>query len=362
MKKARLVAFHGANIPLEPQSHPLRTLHPGEILVRNLYTTLCGSDLHTFCGIREETCPTVLGHEIVGEVVEIEAGHPGTDLRGETLYPGDTVTWSIFSSDPLSVYAAEGIPQKGEQLFKYGHSLLKKEDAFHGGLAEYCYLRQHTAVLKVPTSIPLPVAATLNCAVATVAGALRLAGNLEGKVVLISGMGLLGMVCAAMCREAGASWIGAADISAGRLEAALQFGADEALDTSGDGQMLPAKLRGQFPKKGADVVFDMSGSPEAMEAGLEALAIGGTAVWVGAVFRNRKLQIDAERVIRQLITIRGLHNYNFDDFLYALEFMERNYEKYPFDRVVEKEFPLGEAQAAFEYAVRHKPLRVGIRL
>lgn len=362
MKTARLVAFHGANAPLEPQSHPLRALRPGEILVRNLYTTLCGSDLHTFCGIREETCPTVLGHEIVGEVVGIESGHPGTDLRGETLHPGDIVTWSIFSSDPLSVYASEGIPQKGERLFKYGHSLLQEEDAFHGGLAEYCYLRPHTAVLKVPPSIPLPVAATLNCAVATVAGAVRLAGNLEGKVVLISGMGLLGMICAAMCREAGAKWIGAADINAGRRKAALAFGADEALDMSGDTQAFLAKLRGQFPKKGADVAFDMSGSPEAMETGLEALAIGGTAVWVGAVFRNRKLQIDAEKVIRQLMTIRGLHNYNFDDFLYALEFMERNWDRYPFDRVVEKEFPLAEAQAAFEYAVRHKPLRVGIRL
>ncbi len=363
MKKGNLVAFHGADKPLDLQRRPLRPLRPGEILVRNLYTTLCGSDLHTFCGVRNETCPTVLGHEIVGRVIEVDAAHAGTDLRRETLLPGDTVTWSIFSSDPGSSYARQGIPQKGEGLFKYGHSLLEEEDAFHGGLAEYCYLRPHTAVLKVPSAMPLPVAATLNCAIATVAGSLRLAGGyLEGKKVLIFGMGLLGMACAAMCRDAGADWIGAADVNEKRLEESLLFGADFTLDMKEDRETLLEKLRTGLPQKGVDVVFDMSGSPEAMELGLDVLGIGGTAVWVGAVFRNRKLAIDAEKVIRHLHTIRGLHNYNFDDFVYALDFMKRNWEKYPFGSVVEKEFPLEEAQQAFEYAVKYKPLRVGISL
>lgn len=362
MKKGTLVAFHGADRPLELQRRPLRPLRPGEILVRNLYTTLCGSDLHTFCGVRNETCPTVLGHEIVGRVVEVDAAHPGTDLRGETLIPGDTVTWSIFSSDPASPYALQGIPQKGEGLFKYGHSLLEEEDAFHGGLAEYCFLRPHTAVLKVPSTMPLPVAATLNCAIATVAGSLRLAGDLKGKKVLIFGMGLLGMACAAMSRDAGADWIGAADVNEKRLEESLLFGADITLDMKDDRETLPEKLRAGLPQNGVDIVFDMSGSPDAMELGLDVLGIGGTAVWVGAVFRNRKLAIDAEKVIRRLHTIRGLHNYNFDDFMYALDFMKRNWEKYPFGSVVEKEFPLEEAQQAFEYAVKYKPLRVGISI
>jgi alcohol dehydrogenase len=356
-----LVAFLGPG-ELVMQQHGIRELKPGEILIRNLYTTLCGSDLHTYCGARETPCPTVLGHEIVGEIIRLSPSHNGFDYKGKTLAPGDTITWSVFSSNPQSFYSLEGIPQKGDGLFKYGHGKIEGEDAFHGGLSEYCILRADTAVLKIPASLPLPIAATLNCAIATVAGSLRLAGDLRDKNVLITGMGLLGITCAAMCRTAGAEWVGAADITDKRLEDALLFGADEVMNLNGNNQHLVEKAARQFPRKGVDVVFDMSGSPDAMEFGLEMLAIGGKAIWVGAVFNNRKLQVDAEKVIRNLLTIKGLHNYNYEDFKNALDFMNRNWQKFPFSQVVEKEFSLNEAQQAFEYALQHKPLRVGIRM
>jgi alcohol dehydrogenase len=71
--------------------------------------------------------------------------------------------------------------------------------------------------------------------------------------------------------------------------------------------------------------------------------------------------LEPEKVIRNLITIRGLHNYNFLDFSYALDFMTRNWQKYPFGSLVEKEFSLDQTQDAFEYALSSKPLRAGIR-
>ena len=344
-------------MPLTWQKREVRTISAGEVLVKNLYTTICGSDLHTYSGARKEACPTVLGHEITGRVVEIGAAHSGLDDAGQPLQQGDIVTWSVFSSDARSSCSLRGMPQKGDQLFKYGHAQIEGAEVFHGGLAEYCILKAGTAILKIPEDMPLPVAATINCAIATVAGALRLAGDIKGKKVLITGMGLLGLTCAAMCKEAGAEWIIAADIDDRRLETALQFGADAAINMqsiAGDVDML----RGNK----TDIAFDMSGSPDAIEYGLNALAIGGVAVWVGTVFNTRKIQVDAERIIRSLITIKGLHNYNFEDFRYALEFMTAHWNRYPFGGVVEKEFPLTAAEAAFEYALTHKPLRVGVRI
>ncbi len=362
MKKGKLVAFNGSGQPLVILEHNIPTLSEGEILVRNRYTTLCGSDIHTYCGVRQEACPSVLGHEIVGEVVEISNSHSGKDDNGEIIKPGDVITWSIFSSDPQSIFAQEGIPQKGTNLFKYGHAKITEEDAFHGGLAEYCVLRRNTGILKIPESMPLSIAATLNCAIATVAAALRMAGDLTGKNVAIFGMGLLGVACVAMCKEAGATWVGAADIADERLSYAKNFGADHPLNLLQHSVEDTDTLKNMFVKKGVDVVFDMSGSPDAMELGMDILAIGGCAVWVGAVFKNRKVGIDAEKVIRNLHTIKGIHNYNFDDFKYALDFLEKSWKKYPFDTVVEKEFDLADAEQAFEYAISHKPLRVGIRI
>ncbi|MBO9151321.1 zinc-binding dehydrogenase [Chitinophaga sp. GCM10012297] len=357
----RLMLFDGPGKPFRLEKQPLQALQPGEVLIRTVYTTICGSDLHTYCGLREEPCPTVLGHEIVGEIVELHPAHEGTDLQGETLQPGDRITWTIFASDPLSANSLRGMPQKGEGLFKYGHARVSPQDAFHGGLAEYCVLKAHTGIIKLPENMPAAVAATLNCSVSTVAGALRMAGDVKGKNVLVTGMGHLGITCAAMCREAGAAWIAAADISEKRLEEAPHFGASECFNMKDDNAALLGALRERTNGNGIDVVFDMSGSPDAMEFGLAALGIGGCAVWIGAVFNTRPLQIAPEKVIRGLLTIKGLHNYNFDDFRYAFGFMQRNWQKYPFGSVVEKEFRLEEVKGAFEYAIAEKPLRVGIK-
>lgn len=358
----RQIAFNGAGLPMEMLEAPVPELKPGELLVKNLYTTLCGSDLHTYCGKRVELCPTILGHEIVGEVLEIGPDHPGVDYEQKPLSRGSIITWSIFSSDPQSGYALNGIPQKGSGLFKYGHALLTDREVFHGGLAEYCILRKGTCILNVPAAIPLPVTATINCAVATVAGSLRMAGKLQEKNVLIFGTGMLGLTCAAMCREQGASWIGVADVDEKRLQEGGRFGASETIHLAENTGTVVQQVTEKFSRKGVDIVFDMSGSPEAMEMGIEMLAVGGTAVWIGAVFKNRKLLIDAEKIIRHVLTIRGLHNYNYDDFVYARDFIAGNWKKYSFEQMIEKEFSLDRAVEAFEYALKYKPFRVGIRI
>ena len=362
MSMASLMVFNGPGQPLEERSFPLPVLRPGEVLIKNKFTTICGSDLHTYCGKRTEPCPSVLGHEIIGEIAAIDPAHCGKDQKGSGLEIGDMVTWSVFSSDPESYYAQHGMPQKGDHLFKYGHAQVKTSDAFHGGLSEYCVLKPGTAILKIPATLPLPVAATINCAIATVAGALRVSGDLKNKNVLVLGMGLLGLTCTAMCKDAGAAWVGTADIESRRLAQSKEFGASDTFLLTDNPAALIHTVKEKLVRCGADIVFDMSGSPEAMETGLDLLAVGGIAVWVGAVFKTRKVQVDAEKIIRGLITIRGLHNYNYEDLVYALDFISRNWSHYAFDKVVAKTFSLAEANEAFEYALKEKPLRVGIRI
>lgn len=354
MKTGTIVVFEGPEKPLAMMEKQVREINPDEIRVKNLYTTICGSDLHTYAGIRKEKCPTVLGHEIIGYIEEIGSRHSGRDGAGLLLNVGDRITWSVFSSDAASKNALRGIPQKGDNLFKYGHAQITEEDAFHGGLAEYCILRKGTSVFKIPDELPLEIASTINCAIATVAGALRLAGDVKDKAVLITGMGLLGLTCAAICHEAGAATIIAADINNERLEAALRFGADQKLNLkTNDVLSLQTNV---------DITFDMSGSPDAIEFGIQHLGIGGTAVWVGAVFNTREIHIDAEKIIRNLISIKGLHNYNYEDLKDAVAFISKHWKDYPFNEVVSEEFKLEGATEAFEYALKHKPLRVGIRL
>lgn len=357
-----VVLFDGPGKDFILQQYAVRPLAPGEILVRNRYTTICGSDLHTYCGLRKEPSPTVLGHEIVGQIVAIHPSHSGKDLKQQSIAAGDLITWSIFASNPDSAIARAGMPQKSDHLFKYGHALAKAPEVFHGGLGDYCILKAHTALLKLPPDLPIEIAATLNCSLSTVAGALRLAGPVAGKRILITGMGHLGISCAAMCRQAGAAWIGAADISDKRLEEATAFGADHVFNLGDGDNALKAYLQQQPAAGGVDIVFDMSGSGSAMQTGLECLGTGGTAVWIGAVFPSAGITVNPEQIIRRLLTIRGLHNYNYEDFEYAYDFIVSHWQKYPFLQAIEKEFSLQQVQQAFNYAVANKPLRVGIRI
>ncbi|MDN5283833.1 MAG: hypothetical protein JWR38_107 [Mucilaginibacter sp.] len=348
----RAVVFDGVGKPFRMVKGDVQVDHAISLIVKNRYTTLCGSDIHTFCGHRQEPDQVVLGHEIVGDILWLPPGQIVTDFRGEPVSVGDRITWSIFAVPPEVEASRPDIPQKSEQLFKYGHAPAMPGDLFNGGLADYCVLRPNTAFLKISPEIPLKVAATISCAHATVKGALRVAGDIAGKNVLIFGAGLLGISCVAMCKEAGAKWVGLIDNDEVRLTWGGKFGVDEIFTFS--------QKNNNFPWPDADIVFDMTGHPEAMKAGIESLALGGCAVWIGAVFPAAPVPIDAQLIVRRVLAIKGLHNYNYDDFLSAAIFIENNHRKYPFEDLVEKEFTLNEVDDAFKYASESKPIRVGV--
>lgn len=356
LPSGKAVVFDGTGKPFRTVEGDISAAHKNAIIVKNRYTTICGSDIHTFCGHRKEPDNVVLGHEIAGDIIQLPAGEPTTDMRGEVVAIGDRITWSIFAV-PAGVEAPrEDMPQKSEQLFKYGHAPSSKEDMFNGGLADYCVLRPNTAFIKLSPEIPLKVAATISCAHATVTGALRVAGDVAGKNVLVFGAGLLGISCVAQCREAGAKWVGIIDNDKTRLGWGAKFGADEMYTFGQTGS------DGNFAWPDADIVFDMTGHPEAMKAGVESLALGGTAVWIGAVFPAAPVPVNAQWIVRRVLSIKGLHNYNYDDFLNAAIFIENNYQKYPFEELVEKEFTLDEVDGAFAYATERKPVRVGVTI
>ena len=337
-------------------------LKSGELLVRNSYTTICRSDLYTFQGKRKEKNPTILGHEIVGHIIAIAPDAVPTDLRGKTLEIGDRITWGIYASNPDSVYAAKGIPQKAEDLFKYGHEQITAESTLHGGLAEYIILRKNTPIIVLQNdAMPDQVASLVNCSVATVAGAIRVAGQVKGQTVLVSGTGMLGIIACAMAKTAGAKKVIAVDADQERALRALSFGAD---------WTLGADLMPFFPQVGeasssptkVDIVLEFSGMPSAMESTLEMLDVGGTAVWIGATFPQASIPVNAEKMIRRVLTIKGLHNYNQHDLVAAVDFLEAEYQTFDFDALVHGGFTLDQTTAAYQYAIDNNPFRVGIDL
>lgn len=362
MKKSKLAIFHGKGIPMTMDSVEVPKLEDGQILVKNEYTTLCRSDLNTYTGKRTEKTPTILGHEIVGRIDELGPGAPTIDCRGDPLQVGDRVTWGIYASDPDSALSKMGIPQKGEGLFKYGHEEIRDDNHLHGGLSEYCVLRKHTPVIKINQPLPLTVIALINCSVATVSGALRLAGPLEDRTVLVTGVGMLGVIACAMCKAGGARKVIALDIDKERLETAQRFGAEFTVNVKEGGSTAKEQLDPVIDEQPILVALDFSGVPETMELSLSLLGIGGVAVWIGATFPQRAVEINAEKIIRNIHVIKGLHNYNQEDLVSAVDFMERHYKDFPFESLVHDKFTLDTVNESFEYAVSSGAHRVGVAI
>jgi putative phosphonate catabolism associated alcohol dehydrogenase len=358
MTKTKYAEFRVSGEPLQIREVEIPELKQGEILVRNEYTTLCRSDLNTFSGKRKETTPTILGHEIVGRIADFGPGTSRTDSRYKELNSNDRITWAIYASDPTSELAKQGIPQKAAGLFKYGHEQITDKSNLHGGLSEYTILRANTPIAKVSENVPLKLTSIINCAVATTAGTLRLAGSVKNKNVLISGSGMLGVIACAMCKVQNSNKIVALDINPERLETAKLFGADSGITSL---ENLPNEIKnGLNQSRPFHLAIDFSGVADVMEETLQHLAIGGTAVWVGATHPQRDVQINAEKIIRNLWTIKGLHNYNESDFINALDFIENNYNIFPFESLVHDKFTFEQVNEAFEYALKENPFRVGI--
>ena len=204
-------------------------LNEGEILVRIVYTTICRSDLYTFEGRRKEKSPTILGHEIVGRIVSFGNEINQLDIRDTLLRKDDRITWGIYASNPSSIYSQRGMPQKAEDLFKYGHEQITPSSTLHGGLAEYIVLRKNTPVIKISDELPDEVSSLINCSVATVAAAFRMAGDISGKNIVVCGVGMLGTIACAMASWMNAKNIISIDNNIDRLNKSKEFGSTHSL-------------------------------------------------------------------------------------------------------------------------------------
>ena len=347
---ATAAIFRGPNTPLDLTSVPLPRLRGGEVIVEVDCCTLCGSDLHSISGVRRVPVPTILGHEIAGHVVDIQGDV--SDLNGEPIGIGDRIGWSIAASCGRCFFCLQGPPQKCEQLFKYGHEQITDEYPLSGGLASHCHLVAGTAIVHVPDSLPDVVASPAGCATATVTAALRTAGSCDDRTIVIHGAGMLGLTAAAMARSRGAANVIVTDIDEGRVRRAAAFGTTQSsLDAL-------SELTGG---RGADIVLDMSGSPDAMESAIDQLRIGGRLILVGAVFPARPLSLQADKVVRKMLRLEGLHNYEPQDLQSALTFLSEHVDEYPFASLVGREFPLEEINEAVAWARESGAFRIAVR-
>lgn len=350
---ALAAVFTGHGEPFRLERFPVPAPGKGEVLVAITCSTICGSDLHTWHGRRQEPTPCILGHEIVGEILAFGPGAPRFDLRGEPLSEGDRITWTLAASCGECFFCVRGLPQKCEHLFKYGHVSIAPGREFSGGFAECCLLTAGTGIVRLPQDLPDALAAPANCAVATVAAAFRGAGAVEGSTVAIVGCGVLGLTAAAMATHLGAAEVIACDVNPRRADLAKRFGAGSFCEP----EELVERSREASRGRGADLTMEFSGSASAVSGAIAAARTGGVALIAGTTTPGGSVSIDPNDLVRRMLTLKGLHNYAPEDLVAAIDFLSSSREAFPFEALQGASFPLEEIEAAFVSSTENVGLR-----
>ncbi|WP_406411540.1 zinc-dependent alcohol dehydrogenase family protein [Streptomyces sp. NBC_01614] len=261
--------FHGTGQSAWEEIPDPAIKDPTDAIVRVGAVTICGTDLHILRGDVPEVRPgTVLGHEAVGEIVEV-----GSDVR--TVRPGDRVLVSCITACGRCAYCRQGAygQCRGGGGWILGHLI-------DGTQADY--VRVPFADLSVH---PLPGAMDSADAVllADIFPTSYEVGVLNGHVrpgdtVVVVGAGPIGLAAIATARLFTPERIVAVDLAAARLEAARQLGADAVADARETPEQLVADLTDGL---GADVVIEAVGVPESFELCTRMVRPGGHVANVG---------------------------------------------------------------------------------
>ncbi|MGK9149090.1 zinc-binding dehydrogenase [Plantibacter flavus] len=353
------MVWQGPGHPHQAMAVPGVTLGPGDVLVEVELATVCGSDVHTVLGHRDAATPLVLGHEQVGRVVAV--GGPVTAVDGTVLVAGMRVVWSVIVSCGACDRCAAGLEQKCRRLAKYGHDRVHRGWELSGGFATHVELLAGTAIVIVGETPPAAVFAPASCATATAIAALDAAGTeLAGAAVFVTGAGMLGLSVTAIATDAGARVV-VSDPDPARRQLAGRFGAVATVDPAlGATEQIEA-AHTAVGVAGFALAIEMCGNAQAVEATISSLAIGGTAVLVGSVSPGAPLGIDAEQIVRRLLTVRGAHNYRPRDLARAVDFLTSAWRRYPFAELVGPEFRLADVDEALVAAASGAFPRVGVR-
>jgi len=269
---------------------PMPQVGHNDVLIKIRKTAICGTDIHIWKwdDWAQKTIPVPMhvGHEYVGEIVEI-----GQEVRGFAI--GDRVS--------------------GEGHITCGHCRNCRAGRRHlcrntvgvgvnvpGAFAEYLALPAVNA-FKIPDNISDDLAAIFDPFGNATHTALSF--NLVGEDVLITGAGPIGIMAVAICRHVGARHVVVTDVNDYRLDLARKMGASRAVNIGKD--RLKDVMDDLGMQEGFDVGLEMSGVPAAFRDMLSVMNHGGKVALLG--IPPSDTAIDWNQVIFKGLEIKGIY-------------------------------------------------------
>ncbi|MFY9362407.1 MAG: L-threonine 3-dehydrogenase [Dysgonamonadaceae bacterium] len=308
---------------------PKPSVGVNDVLIKIKKTAICGTDLHIYkwddWSQKNIKTPLVIGHEYVGEIVDMGKGV-------ENLKIGDRVTGEGHIACGHCRNCRRGKLHVCENSISVG---VNRDGAF----AEYLSLPATNAV-KLDPRIPDEIATIMDPFGNATHTAL--AFSVLGEDVLITGAGLIGNMATAICKFAGARYIVVSDMSEYRLNIAKKMGATITVNLS-KGETIGQAVK-DLKMRGFDVGLEMSGAPAAFCDMINHMYNGSKIALLGIL--PNSTTVDWNTIIFKALTLKGIYGREMWETWYKMEQMLIS--GLDLTPVITHRFPIDDFQKGFD--------------
>lgn len=270
---------------------PVPEIGDNDVLIKVHCTALCGTDFHIMgwdsWSQKRVTPPMVPGHETAGDIIAV-----GKNVTKRKI--GDRVSCETHLSCGKCYFCKNGLSHICKNTELFGVTM-------DGAFAEYAKVRWDVTFL-LDDDISYEAACMFEPMGAGVHGVD--VAEVEGKTVLISGCGPIGLTAISACKTFGATKVFACDLIDEKLEIAKEMGADAVFNSARVN--LPAEIRSLTDGIGADAAIDISGAAPAINTDLKCLRPAGRMVCVGLPSKPVTLEDMADDLIFREIELTGV--------------------------------------------------------
>ena len=300
-----------------------------DVLIRIHRTGICGTDLHIYkwdeWAAKTIPVPLVIGHEFVGEIVEV--GSNVVDFQPGLIVSGEGHVVCGLCRNCLAGRRHLCADTQGVGVNRAG------------AFAEYIVLPMTNVWVHSP-GIDEDVAAIFDPFGNAVHTALSF--PVLGEDVLVTGAGPIGIMAAAVARHAAARHVVITDLNPDRLELARKMGVTLAVDPRDTSLAEVQRQLGMT--EGFDVGMEMSGSGQAFRDMLANMAHGAKIAMLG--IPSREVAIDWNIVIFSMLTIKGIYGREMYETWYKMTVMLHS--GLDIKPVITHRFPYTDFEAAFQ--------------
>ena len=300
--KALVKKYAKVGLWMEDVEEPKTGVNDVKIKIRK--TAICGTDVHIYnwndWAKKTIKTPMTIGHEYVGEIVEV-----GQNVRN----------WKVGD-----VVSGEGHIVCGKcRNCLSGHGHLCKETVGvgvnrDGAFAEYLVIPAQN-VRPCEKDIPEEMYAIFDPFGNAVHTALSF--NLVGEDVLVTGAGPIGIMGAVVAKFAGARHVVITDINDARLDLAKKLGIEYTVNTAKT-DLSEIKKRLNI-REGFDIGLEMSGSEIALNTMIDNMINGGKIALLGLLKSDAK--VDWNKIIFEGLTIKGIYGREMNETWYKMSAM-----------------------------------------